>query len=74
MVRLQTLANFAEIFGTLLVISGVFFGLMVNPRVVPFRTGQLLMGGANCASWRVFRPHTEWLREIPGRCEAKTFR
>jgi hypothetical protein len=73
MVELQTLANFAETFGTLLAIGGVFFGLMVIPRVGLFRTGQLLMGGANCASWRVFRLHTEWLREIPGRCEAKTF-
>ena len=136
MVELQTLANFAEIFGTLLVISGVFFGLveirhyrqqrqetaameimrtfqsrdftaalrlimdyeqvcmkcreqvipqelqdaallvsttmeavglMVYQRVVPFRTVQLLMGGTTCASWRVLRPHTEWLREKLGR-------
>ena len=45
-------------------------GLMVYQRVVTFRTRQLLMGGA---SWRVFIPHTEWLREKLGRSEAKAF-
>ncbi|MGA9573517.1 MAG: hypothetical protein WBS20_06165 [Lysobacterales bacterium] len=129
---LQVLANIAEIIGTLLVISGVFFGLveirhyrqqrqetaameimrtfqsrdftgalrlimdyeqeclrcreesiplelqdaallvsttmeaiglMVYQRLVPFQTVQLLMGGTTQASWRVLRPHTEWLRE-----------
>ena len=134
--ELQTLANIAEIVGTLLVISGVLFGLveirhyrqqrqetaameimrtfqsrdftaalrlimdyeqvcmhcrekpipqelqdaallvsttmeavglMVYQRVVPFQTVQLLMGGTTCASWRVLRPHTEWLRDKLGR-------
>jgi hypothetical protein len=133
---LQVLANIAEIIGTLLVISGVFFGLleirhyrqqrqetaameimrtfqsrnftaalrlimdyeqeclecrkktipqelqdaamlvsttmeavglMVYQRLVPFQTVQLLMGGTAQASWRVLRPHTEWLREKLGR-------
>jgi len=131
-VHLQTLANIAEIFGALLVISGVLFGLMeirhyrqqrqetasieimrafqnqgftsalrlimeyeqecqrcheesisqelqdaamlvsttleavglmVYQRIVPFRLVQQLMGGVIQASWRVLRPHTEWLRE-----------
>jgi hypothetical protein len=130
--NLQTLANIAEIFGALLVISGVLFGLieirhyrqqrqetasmeimrafqsqdftralqlvmeyeqecqrcreesipqklqdaamlvsttletvglMVYQRTVPFRLVQQLMGGVTQASWRVLRPHTEWLRE-----------
>jgi hypothetical protein len=130
--NLQTLANIAEIFGALLVITGVFFGLMevrhyrqqrqetasmeimrafqsldfnqalrlvmdyeqecqrcgedslpqelqdaamvvsttleavglmVYQRIVPFRLVQQLMGGTIQASWRVLRPHTEWLRE-----------
>ncbi len=130
--NLQTLANIAEIFGALLVISGVLFGLMevrhyrqqrqetasmeimrafqnpdftsalrlvmeyerecqrcheesisqelqdsamlvsttleavglmVYQRIVPFRLVQQLMGGVIQASWRVLRPHTEWLRE-----------
>jgi hypothetical protein len=130
--NLQTLANIAEIFGAVLVITGVFFGLMevrnyrqqrqetasmeimrafqsldfnralrlimdfeqecqrcseqsmpqdlqdaamlvsttleavglmVYQRVVPFRLVQQLMGGTIQASWRVLRPHTEWLRE-----------
>jgi hypothetical protein len=129
---LQTLANIAEIIGALLVITGVFFGLMevrhyrqqrqetasmeimrafqsldfnralrlvmdyehecqrcseeslpqklqdaamvvsttleavglmVYQRIVPFRLIQQLMGGTIQASWRVLRPHTEWLRE-----------
>jgi hypothetical protein len=129
---LQTLANIAEIIGALLVITGVFFGLMevrhyrqqrqetasmeimrafqsldfnralrlvmdyehecqrcseeslpqklqdaamvvsttleavglmVYQRIVPFRLVQQLMGGTIQASWRVLRPHTEWLRE-----------
>ena len=38
-------------------------GLMVYQRVVPFRLVQQLMGGTIQASWRVLRPHTEWLRE-----------
>jgi hypothetical protein len=131
-VNLQTLANLAEIFGALLVVSGVLFGLMeirhyrqqrqetasmeimrafqnqkftsalrmvmeferecqrcheesisqelqdaamlvsttleavglmVYQRIVPFRLVQQLMGGVIQASWRVLRPHTEWLRE-----------
>ena len=130
--NLQTLANFAEIFGALLVVAGVFIalmevrhyrqqrqeaasmeimrafqshdftrslrlvmdyeqqcqrcgeesipqelqdaamlvsttleavGLMVYQRIVPFRLIQQLMGGTIQASWRVLRPHTEWLRE-----------
>ena len=130
--NLQTLANFAEIFGAVLVITGVFFGLMevrhyrqqrqetasmeimrafqsidftralrlvmdyedkcrrcgeepipreledaamlvsttleavglmVFQRIVPFRLVQQLMGGTIQASWRVLKPHTEWLRE-----------
>jgi hypothetical protein len=61
--NLQTLANIAEIFGALLVITGVFFGLMVYQRIVSIRLVQLLMGGTIQASWRVLRPHTEWLRE-----------
>ncbi len=129
---LQTLANIAEIFGAILVITGVFFGLMevrhyrqqrqetasmevmrafqsvdftralrlvmdreeecqqcedktipqelqdaamlvsttlesvglmVFQRIAPFRLVQQLMGGTIQASWRVLRPHTEWLRE-----------
>jgi hypothetical protein len=131
-VNIELLANIAEIFGALLVISGVFFGLieirhyrqqrqekasmeimrafqnndftcalrlvmdyeeeclrceeenlpkdlqdaamlvsttleavglMVFQRIVPFRLVQLLMGGVIQASWRVLRPHTEWLRD-----------
>jgi hypothetical protein len=42
-------------------------GLMVFQRIVPFRLVQLLMGGTIQASWRVLRPHTEWLREKLGR-------
>jgi hypothetical protein len=130
--NLQTLANLAEIFGVVLVITGVFFGLMevrhyrqqrqetatmeimrafqshgftralrlvmdyeqecrhcgeepmpqelqdaamlvsttleavglmVFQRIVPFRLVQQLMGGTIQASWRVLRPHTEWMRE-----------
>jgi hypothetical protein len=130
--NLQTLANIAEIIGALLVITGVFFGimevrhyrqqrqetasmevmrafqsldfnralrlimdyeqecqrcreqsmpqdlqdaamlvsttleavgLMVYQRTVPFRLVQQLMGGTIQASWRVLRPHTEWMRE-----------
>lgn len=130
--NLQTLANIAEIFGALLVITGLFFGLMevrhyrqqrqekaameimrafqsrdftralrlvmdyeqecrrcrqetipqeledaallvsttleavglmVFQRIVPFRLVQQLMGGTIQASWRVLKPHTEWLRE-----------
>jgi hypothetical protein len=38
-------------------------GLMVYQRIVPFRLVQQLMGGTIQASWRVLRPHTEWLRE-----------
>jgi len=38
-------------------------GLMVFQRIVPFRLIQQLMGGTIQASWRVLRPHTEWLRE-----------
>ena len=38
-------------------------GLMVYQRIVPFRLVQQLMGGVTQASWRVLRPHTEWLRE-----------
>ena len=38
-------------------------GLMVYQRTVPFRLVQQLMGGTIQASWRVLRPHTEWLRE-----------
>ena len=37
-------------------------GLMVFQRIVPFRLVQQLMGGTIQASWRVLRPHTEWLR------------
>ncbi len=37
-------------------------GLMVFQRIVPFRLIQQLMGGTIQASWRVLRPHTEWLR------------
>jgi hypothetical protein len=130
--NLQTLANIAELFGAMLVITGVFFGLMevrhyrqqrqetasmeimrafqsldfnralrlvmdyeqeclrcreqsmpqdlqdaamlvsttleavglmIYQRIVPFRLVQQLMGGTIQASWRVLRPHTEWLRE-----------
>jgi hypothetical protein len=130
--KLQVLANIAEIFGAVLVITGVFFGLMevrhyrqqrqetasmeimrafqsidfvkslrlvmdyerecrwcddeimpqelqdaamlvsttleavglmVYQRIVPYRLVQLLMGGTIQASWRVLRPHTDWLRE-----------
>lgn len=130
--NLQTLANIAEIFGAILVITGVFFGLlevrhyrqqrqeaasmeimrafqsidftsalrmimayedecrrcnqesipqelqdaamlvsttmeavglMVYQRIAPFLLVQQLMGGTIQASWRVLRPHTEWLRE-----------
>ena len=130
--NLQTLANLAEIFGAVLVITGVFFGLMevrhyrqqrqesaameiirafqsidftralrlvmdyehecrhckeksipqdlqdaamlvsttleavgllVFQRIVPFRLVQQLMGGTVQASWRVLRPHTEFMRE-----------
>lgn len=42
-------------------------GLMVNQRIVPFRLVQQLMGGTTQASWRVLKPHTEWLREKVGR-------
>jgi len=38
-------------------------GLMVYQRIVPFGLVQQLMGGTIQASWRVLRPHTEWLRE-----------
>ncbi len=38
-------------------------GLMVFQRIVPFRLVQQLMGGTIQASWRVLKPHTEWLRE-----------
>ena len=38
-------------------------GLMVYKRIVPFRLVQQLMGGVIQSSWRVLRPHTEWLRE-----------
>jgi len=38
-------------------------GLMVFQRIVPFRRVQQLMGGTIQASWRVLKPHTEWLRE-----------
>ena len=130
--NLQTLANIAEIFGALLVVTGVFFGLievrhyrqqrqeaasmeimrafqsheftkalrlvmsyeqecqrcseesipielqdaamlvsttmeaiglMVFQRIVTFRLVQHLMGGTIQASWRVLRPHTQWMRE-----------
>jgi len=37
-------------------------GLMVYQRIVPFGMVQQLMGGTIQASWRVLRPHTEWLR------------
>lgn len=37
-------------------------GLMVYQRIVPFGLVQQLMGGSIQASWRVLRPHTEWLR------------
>jgi hypothetical protein len=37
-------------------------GLMVYQRIVPFCLVQQLMGGTIQASWRVLRPHTEWLR------------
>ena len=134
--NLQTLANLAEVFGALLVITGVIFGLveirhyrqqrqetasmeimrafqsinftsalrlvmiyeeecrrcgedtiprelqeaamlvsttleavglMVFQRIAPFRLVQQLMGGTIQASWRVLRPHTEWMRESLGR-------
>lgn len=42
-------------------------GLMVYQRIVPFGLVQQLMGGTIQASWRVLRPHTEWLREKLGR-------
>ena len=38
-------------------------GLMVFQRIVPFRLIQQLMGGTIQASWRVLRPHGEWMRE-----------
>ena len=38
-------------------------GLMVYQRIVPFGLVQQLMGGTIQASWRVLKPHTEWLRE-----------
>ena len=38
-------------------------GLMVYQRIVLFGLVQQLMGGTIQASWRVLRPHTEWLRE-----------
>jgi hypothetical protein len=38
-------------------------GLMVYQRIVPFGLVQQLMGGTIQASWRVLRPHTEWLRQ-----------
>jgi len=38
-------------------------GLMVFQRIAPFRLVQQLMGGTIQASWRVLRPHTEWMRE-----------
>ncbi len=38
-------------------------GFMVYQRIVPFGLVQQLMGGTIQASWRVLRPHTEWLRE-----------
>lgn len=38
-------------------------GLMVYQRLVTFQTVQLLMGGTVQASWRVLRPHTQWLRD-----------
>jgi len=38
-------------------------GLMVYQRIVPFRLVQQLMGGTIQASWKVLRPHTDWLRE-----------
>jgi len=61
--NLQTLANLAEIFGALLVITGLLFGLIVFQRIVPFRLVQHLMGGVIQASWRVLRLHTQWMRE-----------
>ena len=42
-------------------------GLMVYQRIVPFSLVQQLMGGTIQASWRVLRPHTEWLRGKLGR-------
>jgi hypothetical protein len=42
-------------------------GLMVYQRIVPFGLVQQLMGGAIQASWRVLKPHTQWLRDKLGR-------